>query len=109
MYLRRCYRARDGKRHAYWALVKSVRTAKGPRQQVVAYLGRLSPRAARSLTPLANAAATPPAGNVGYWSDGGAISHSITTPSSAATYTAAFNAQYLLTTTVAPGGTLRAS
>jgi transposase len=39
--LRRCYRARDGKRHAYWALVKSVRTAKGPRQQVVAYLGEM--------------------------------------------------------------------
>jgi transposase len=41
VYLRRCYRARDGKRHAYWALVKSVRTAKGPRQEVVAYLGDL--------------------------------------------------------------------
>ena len=41
MYLRRCYRARDGKRHAYWALVKSVRTARGPRQKVVAYLGDL--------------------------------------------------------------------
>ena len=41
VYLRRCYRARDGKRHAYWALVKSVRTAKGPRQQVVAYLGEM--------------------------------------------------------------------
>lgn len=41
MYLRRCYRARDGKRHAYWALVRSVRTAKGPRQEVVAYLGDL--------------------------------------------------------------------
>ena len=39
--MRRCYRAKDGKRHAYWALVKSVRTAKGPRQQVVAYLGDL--------------------------------------------------------------------
>jgi len=39
--LRRCYRAKDGKRHAYWALVKSVRTAKGPRQEVVAYLGDL--------------------------------------------------------------------
>lgn len=39
MYLRRCYRARDGKRHAYWALVQSVRTAWGPRQQVVVYLG----------------------------------------------------------------------
>jgi len=41
VYLRRCYRAKDGKRHAYWALVKSVRTAKGPRQEVVAYLGDL--------------------------------------------------------------------
>lgn len=41
MYLRRCYRKKDGKRHAYWALVKSRRTARGPRQQVVAYLGGL--------------------------------------------------------------------
>lgn len=41
MYLRRCYRAKDGKRHAYWALVKSERTAKGPRQRLVAYLGDL--------------------------------------------------------------------
>jgi transposase len=41
VYLRRCYRAKDGKRHAYWALVKCVRTAKGPRQEVVAYLGDL--------------------------------------------------------------------
>ena len=39
--MRRCHRAKDGKRHAYWALVKSVRTAKGPRQEVVAYLGDL--------------------------------------------------------------------
>jgi transposase len=41
VYLRRCHRAKDGKRHAYWALVKSVRTARGPRQQVVVYLGDL--------------------------------------------------------------------
>jgi hypothetical protein len=41
VYLRRCYRAKDGKRHAYWALVKSVRTARGPRQEVVAYLGEM--------------------------------------------------------------------
>ena len=41
MYLRRCHRAKDGKRHAYWALVKSERTAKGPRQKIVAYLGDL--------------------------------------------------------------------
>ena len=39
--MRRCHRAKDGKRHAYWALVRSVRTARGPRQEVVAYLGDL--------------------------------------------------------------------
>ena len=30
MYLRRCYRKKDGKRHAYWALVESYRTVRGP-------------------------------------------------------------------------------
>jgi transposase len=39
MYLRRCFRQKEGKRHAYWALVESYRTARGPRQRVVAYLG----------------------------------------------------------------------
>jgi hypothetical protein len=41
VYLRRCYRQKDGNRHAYWALVESYRTARGPRQRVVAYLGEL--------------------------------------------------------------------
>ena len=41
MYLRRCYRQKDGKRHAYWALVESYRTVRGPRQRVVACLGEL--------------------------------------------------------------------
>ena len=41
MYLRRCYRNKDGKRHAYWALVESHRTVRGPRQRVVAWLGEL--------------------------------------------------------------------
>ena len=44
MYVRRCYRQRNGKRHAYWALVESYRTARGPRQRVVAYLGELDER-----------------------------------------------------------------
>ncbi len=44
MYVRRCYRAKKGKRHAYWALVESYRTARGPRQRVVAYLGELDER-----------------------------------------------------------------
>ena len=41
MFIRPCYRTKDGKRHAYWALVESYRTERGPRQRVVAYLGRL--------------------------------------------------------------------
>lgn len=41
MFLRQCYRNKDGKRHAYWALVESYRTDAGPRQRVVAWLGKL--------------------------------------------------------------------
>jgi len=41
MYLRRCYRKKQNKRHAYWALVESYRTARGPRQRVVAYWGEM--------------------------------------------------------------------
>jgi hypothetical protein len=41
MFLRRCERQKNGKRHTYWALVESYRTAKGSRQRVVAHLGEL--------------------------------------------------------------------
>ncbi len=41
MFIRPCYRMKDGRRHAYWALVESYRTERGPRQRIVAYLGRL--------------------------------------------------------------------
>ena len=41
MFLRRYERKKNGKRHTYWALVESHRTAKGSRQKVVAYLGEL--------------------------------------------------------------------
>jgi transposase len=41
MFIRPCYRKKNGKRHAYWALVESYRTDCGPRQRVVAYLGQL--------------------------------------------------------------------
>ncbi|MFH1265929.1 MAG: IS1634 family transposase [Planctomycetota bacterium] len=34
-------RRKNGKRHTYWALVESYRTARGSRQRVVAYLGEL--------------------------------------------------------------------
>jgi hypothetical protein len=54
------------------------------------------------------ATTSPQAGGTGVqyvwskWSDGGAISHSITVPSSATTYTATFNTQYQLTTQASP-------
>lgn len=41
MFIRPCYRKKDGRRHAYWALVESYRTERGPRQRTVAYLGQL--------------------------------------------------------------------
>lgn len=43
MFLKRISIHKNGKGHAYWALVKSVRTARGPRHQVVSYLGELEP------------------------------------------------------------------
>jgi transposase len=42
MFLRRYVRTKAGKKHVYFALVESVRTDAGPRQQVVAYLGELN-------------------------------------------------------------------
>jgi transposase len=44
MFLRPCYREKYGKRHAYWALVESYRTERGPRQRLVAYLGERDER-----------------------------------------------------------------
>ena len=41
MFIRPCHRTKNGKQHAYWALVESVRTDRGPRQRTVAYLGQL--------------------------------------------------------------------
>lgn len=43
MFLRRCIRRKNRKRHTYWSLVESYRTARGSRQRVVAYLGELKP------------------------------------------------------------------
>jgi transposase len=41
MYLRRCRQSSGGRSYFYWKLMESVRTARGPRQRVVAYLGGL--------------------------------------------------------------------
>src|SRR5947208_552997 len=42
MFLRSYKRIKDGKEHTYYALVESERTAEGPRQRIVAYLGELN-------------------------------------------------------------------
>jgi transposase len=41
MYLRRYCKKVDGEEYGYWSLVESVRTARGPRQRVVATIGKL--------------------------------------------------------------------
>ena len=42
MFLRPNYRPKDGKEHAYWSLVETVRTPNGPRQRTVCYLAELN-------------------------------------------------------------------
>jgi len=42
MFLRPHQRQKDGKDHAYWSLVETVRTAHGPRQRTLCYLGELN-------------------------------------------------------------------
>jgi len=51
MFLRPHSRNKDGKDHTYWSLVETVRTADGPRQKTLCYLGELNSSAeARWLT-----------------------------------------------------------
>ena len=42
MFLRAHGRKKDGKDHAYWSLVETVRTPDGPRQRRLCYLGELN-------------------------------------------------------------------
>src|SRR5215469_11921708 len=42
MFLRQHGRLRNGKQHSYWSLVETVRTADGPRQRTLCYLGELN-------------------------------------------------------------------
>jgi transposase len=42
MFLRPHQRTKDGKDHTYWSLVETVRTADGPRQKTLCYLGELN-------------------------------------------------------------------
>lgn len=41
MYLRRHDKKADGEEYGYWSLVESIRTARGPRQRIVATIGKL--------------------------------------------------------------------
>ncbi len=43
MFLKRI-KPKEGKKRTYWALVKFIRTARGPRHEVVSYLGELQGR-----------------------------------------------------------------
>jgi transposase len=47
MFLKRRTRAKNGDRYEYWELVRTVRTARGPRHETVAYLGKLDESEAR--------------------------------------------------------------
>jgi transposase len=42
MFIRSHQRIKDGKEHSYWSLVETVRTADGPRQRTLCYLGELN-------------------------------------------------------------------
>ena len=42
MFLKSHSRQKDGKRHQYYSLVESVRTARGPQHRTLAYLGELN-------------------------------------------------------------------
>ena len=41
MFIRQYFQNENGTRRAYWALVESYRTDAGPRQRIVAWLGKL--------------------------------------------------------------------
>lgn len=53
MFLRKVWRRKNGKQHRYWALAETLRTPRGPRQRIVAWLGELSEGADRDWKGLA--------------------------------------------------------
>ena len=54
MFLRRCVRKHNGKQYAYWALVETYRTERGPRQRVVAHLGGMDEQGRLSFRQVAS-------------------------------------------------------
>lgn len=59
MFIRQKFRTKNGKRHAYWALVESYRSQRGPRQRVVAWLGKLDEQGRIGIQEVATEAARP--------------------------------------------------
>jgi len=59
MFIRPCYKKSNGKKLAYWALVESYRTPKGPRHRIVAYLGQLKDVTRRGIKQVAEGKDTP--------------------------------------------------
>ena len=53
MFLKRLKRHKQGKAHIHWALMRSERTAKGPRHRLIAYLGELKKGEASGFAQLA--------------------------------------------------------
>jgi hypothetical protein len=47
MFLRKLRVHKDGKERGYWSLVETIRTADGPRQRTLCYLGELNGSALR--------------------------------------------------------------
>lgn len=58
-FFRTNFRTKNGRRHAYWALVESRRTATGPRQHIVAWLGKLDEAGRLGVQQVADAARQP--------------------------------------------------
>lgn len=59
MFIRQCFRNVQGERRAYWALVESVRTPRGPRQNVIAWLGSIDEQGRLGVEQAANALVNP--------------------------------------------------
>ena len=83
MFIRPCYRRKNGKRHAYWALVESVRTERGPRQRVVGYLGGLPERVRRGVRRLAQGSAVEDHEEAGLFSEATGVAAGVSASSPA--------------------------
>ena len=59
MFLKKCYRMKNERRHAYWALVESYRTARGPRHRIVSYLGDIGEEAGEGYRDALNGGTEP--------------------------------------------------